>query len=78
MSIKEKENNNLLFHSIQLDWRGEAFNFQFCKTVKDEAECVINTLIPHLKHFYPQVDVESYFTEEFPFRFEGLSYDPDT
>ena len=34
MSIKQKDSDSLLFHSIDLDWRGEAFNFQFCKTVK--------------------------------------------
>ena len=47
MNIKQKENGNPLFHSIDLGWRGEDFNFQFCKTVKDEAEFVKNTLIPY-------------------------------
>jgi len=78
MNIKQKDSDSPLFHSIDLDWRGEAFNFQFCKTVKDEAECTINTLLPYLKHHYPHADVESYFTEEFAFRCEGLIYDSAT
>ena len=31
-----------------------------------------------MKHHYPQADAESYFTEEFAFRCEGLIYDSDT
>ena len=78
MSIKQKDSDSPLFHSIDLDWRGEAFNFQFCKTVKDKAECTINTLLPYLMHRDPQAGIESYFTEEFAFRCEGLTYDPVT
>ena len=78
MSIKQNDSDSPLFHSIDLDWRGEAFNFQFYKTVKDETECTINTLLPYLKHHYPQADVEFYFAEEFSFRCEGLIYDPVT
>ena len=65
MEIKLKDSGNPHFHGVYLDRQWEAFNFQFYKPIKDEAECVINTFIPYLKHHYPQIEVELFFTEEF-------------
>ena len=78
MNIKQNNTNAPLFHGVDLDWKGEAYNFQYHNNVKDEAECIINTLIPYLNHYYPTVGVEKYFTEEAAFRSEGLQFDPQT
>ena len=62
MEIKLKDSGNPHFHGVDLDRQGEAFNFQFYKPIKDEAECIINAFIPYLKHHRSQIEVESYFT----------------
>jgi hypothetical protein len=76
MSITSKVDDNVpLFHCVDLDWRGDGYTFQYSPDVKDEAECVINTLIPHLKFRFPLEDVDSYFTSEAVENSEGLVYD---
>jgi hypothetical protein len=64
MDMTTSEENNPLFHYVNLDWRGEGFVFQFAPVVKVEAECTINMLLPILRHQYPEVDVERYFLRE--------------
>jgi len=78
MDIKQSNTNAPLFHGVDLDWKGDAYNFQYHSKMKDEAECIINTLIPYLTHYHPTVEVEKYFTEEAVFRNEGLQFDPTT
>ena len=78
MNIKQRGSSAPLFHGVDLDWKGEAYNFQYHCRVKDEAECSINTLIPYLTYHYPTMEVEKYFTEEAAFRSEGLQFDPNT
>ena len=78
MNIKQHGSNVPLFHNVDLDWKGEAYNFQYHSKMKDEAECIINTLIPYLSHHYPTIEVEKYFTEEAAFKSEGLQFDPNT
>ncbi len=76
MNMKSKDDFPI-FHCVDLDWRGEGYIFQFAPTVKIEAECSINTLLPILKHKYPEADLERYFTHETIDRCEGLVFDAD-
>ena len=68
-------NNDPLFHGVDLDWKGDVYNFEYDNKAKDEAECIINTLIPYLIHYNPTVDLGKYFTEENAFCNEGLDFD---
>jgi hypothetical protein len=74
MKMKSKDDFPL-FHCVDLDWRGEGYVFQFAPTVKVEAECSINTLLPLLKYQYPDADVERYFSHEAIDRCDGLAFD---
>ena len=78
MNFKQRGSSAPLFHVVDLDWKGEAYNFQYHSRVKDEADCIINTLIPYLTYHYPTIEVEKYFTEEAAFRSECLQFDPNT
>ena len=78
MNIKQSNSDAPLFHAVDLDWKGDAYNFQYHCKVKDEAECIINTRIPYLTHYYPNANVEKYFKEEAAFCSEGLQFDPTT
>jgi hypothetical protein len=42
-----------------------------------EAECSINMLLPLLKHHYPDVDLDKYFSHEAIDRCEGYKFDID-
>jgi hypothetical protein len=64
-----------LFHCVDLDWRREGYIFQFAPAVKVEAECTVNTLLPLLKHHYPDSDLDKYFSHEAIDRCEGYKYD---
>ena len=65
MSVTSKNDGKTpLFHCVDMDWRQEGFTFQFSQNVKEEAETVINTLMPHLTHFFPLAKVDDNFTEE--------------
>jgi hypothetical protein len=77
MNMKSKDDFPL-FHCVDLDWRGEGYVFQFAPTVKIEAECTINTLLPILKYQYPNADVERYFSHEAIDRCEGLTFNEET
>ena len=68
-----------LFHSVDLDYMGTGYIFQYSDKVASEAECVINTIIPYLVHFFPEHrdSIHEYFTEEFVERCENLKYDPE-
>ena len=57
MSIRSQQNNYPLFHCVDLDWKQEGFVFQFSNKMAEEAETVMNTLLPLLKHKYPLANV---------------------
>jgi hypothetical protein len=76
MSLKTS-NDIPLFHCVDLDWRGEGHVFQFSPEVKVEAEYTINTLLPILKHQFPDIEVDKHFTHETNDQFEGRIFDPD-
>ena len=80
MSICSSKNSKVpLFHSVDLDFKGSGFNFQYSDSVSAEAECVIHTLIPYLDHFFPgfKGEAESYFETEAVERCESLVFDPE-
>ena len=65
MSITSKNDGiTPLFHSVDMDWLQEGFTLQFSNDIKEEAETVINTLLPYLTHLFPHAKVEDNFTEE--------------
>jgi hypothetical protein len=66
-----------LFHCIDLDWSGEDYIFQFSPDMKVEAECTINTLLPLLRHWFPEINVDKYFTQDTIERCEGYKFDPE-
>ena len=52
MSICLKDNEAVpLFHSVDLDYTDSGYTFLYSEDVAEEAECVINTLIPYIEHF---------------------------
>ncbi len=67
-----------LFHSVDLDKQGSGFVFQFSAAMTDEAECMVNCLLPYLVYQYPDADVPSFFTDAAAGRCEYLQYNPDT
>ena len=75
MSITSRNNGiTPLFHCVDMDWLQEGFTFQFSPDVKEEAETVVNTLLPHLLHFFPGSKVEDSFTEETYARCEHMEW----
>lgn len=79
MNIKSnKYTATPLFHSVDLDWRGEGHIFTYSPKVGDEAECMVRTLLPYLSHKYPLYDVEAYFTDDAIARCSSLEVDNKT
>jgi hypothetical protein len=76
MALTTKEKDIPLFHCVDLDWRGEGFNFQYAPGVKVEAECTMTTLLPILHHKYPDAKVEKHFSHKAVDRCEGYTFDP--
>jgi hypothetical protein len=75
MDMTTKDGNIPLFHCVDLDWRGEGFVFQYAPAVKVEAECTINTLLPLLRHQYPDADLDRYFSHGAIDRCAGYKFD---
>jgi hypothetical protein len=75
MSLTTGEDNIPLFHCVDLDWRGEGFIFQYSPSVKVEAECTMNTLLPLLKHQHPLANVEKYFAQNIIDKCDGYEFD---
>lgn len=63
-----------IFHSVDMDWQQDGFVFQYSKKLADEAETVLNGLLPLLKHHYPQADVGSNFSCDAEVRCATLAY----
>jgi hypothetical protein len=76
MALTTRDNDIPLFHCVDLDWKGEGYIFQYSPSIKVEAECTINTLLPLLKFKYPGIDIEKYFSTEAIERCEGYAFDP--
>ena len=74
----ERYKDTQLFFSVDADWRGRGHVFSFSPKMEEEATIMIRTLLPYLKHKYPDEPVEEYFTEEAVERCAGLTVDPDT
>ena len=79
MEIKsEKYRDTPIFFSVDADWRGRGHVFSFSPKMEEEAIIMSRTLLPYLKHQYPEQPVEEYFTDEAISRCEGLVVDPIT
>ena len=78
MSIRSSDNNTVpLFHSVDLDYTGSGYVFIYSNDIAMEAECVINTLIPYILHFFPETEnhIERMFDDEAVDRCEHLQFD---
>ena len=67
-----------LFHSVDLDWRGEGYVFEYSPKMQDEAECMVNYLQPYLDHHFPDAQVLNYFTDECIERCRDIKVDDRT
>ena len=78
MGIKSKSNPSApLFHCVDMDWQQDGFIFQFSAQLTDEAETVLNVLLPLLMHKYPDADVGSNFTGEAEERCESMFWNEE-
>jgi hypothetical protein len=77
MALKTSDNNIPLYHCVDLDWKAEGYIFQYSPGVRVEAECTITSLLPILRHKYPHLDLDSYFSHEAIDRCDGYKYDAE-
>ena len=68
-----------LFHSMDLDYMDTSYTFQYSDKVAEEAECVIKTLIPYIKHSLLEHSdsIYKYFVPEFKEWCENLQFNPE-
>ena len=81
MSIQSAGENKVpLFHSVDLDYTGSGYTFQYSNNVAEEAECVVNTLIPYIEYFFPEAEeyMDELFDQDALARCEDLIYDEKT
>ena len=78
MGLTVGEENTPLFHSVDLDWKGVGYVFQFSPELKTQAECTIHTLLPLLQHHFPHSGIEANFTQETIQRCASMQYDEET
>ena len=78
MGLTVGEEDIPLFHSVDLDWRGVGYVFQFSPELKAQAECTIHTLLPLLQHHFPHSGIEANFTQETIQRCQSMRYDEET
>ena len=64
-----------LFHCVDLNWMGNGYIFQYCPNMQEEAEIMIQVLLPFLRYKYPDFTVEEQFTKECIARCETLQWD---
>ena len=67
-----------LFHSVDLDWRGDGHVFEYSPKMQDEAECMVNYLQPYLEYHFPEAQVMNYFTEDSIERCSDIKVDEET
>ena len=78
MGLTVGSNDTPLFHSVDLDWKGVGYVFQFSPDLKAQAECTIHTLLPLLQHHFPHSGIEANFTQETIDRCSAMVYDEAT
>lgn len=79
MDIKCKDRPKVpLFYTVDLDWKGDGYSFQFSPEVGEEAACAMNTLVPYLSYFYPEANVEDYFCKDVKLRCATQTFNPQT
>ena len=78
MGLTTGQKKTPLFHSVDLDWKGVGYVFQYSPTLKAEAECTIHTLLPLLQYHYPECALEGNFTQETVDRCLNMHYDAAT
>lgn len=67
-----------LFLSVDLNRLESGYGFQYGPDNKEEAECTIFTLLPLLKHQFPDAKPESFFSEEGKARCKDMAFDETT
>ena len=67
-----------LFHSVDLDWKGIGYVFQYAPEHRSLAECTIHTLFPLLQHHYPECSLHGNFTQETISRCKNMRFDEVT
>ena len=77
MDIVSPTTNAPLFHSVDRDWRLEGFKLQFSPALEEEAETAIHTLLPLLKHLFPNVAVEDHFEADTARRCEYMVWNEE-
>ena len=78
MQIKSKKYPGVpLFHAVDLDWRALGFVFQYTRIMSEEAEVMMNNLLPYLEGNYPDVMVSQSFSAECLDRCVHMEYDEE-
>ena len=78
MGLTVGEDNTPIFHSVDLDWQGVGYVFQYSPDLKVQAECTIHTLLPLLQYHYPDSAIEGNFTQQVVKRCQNMEYDEET
>ena len=65
-----------LFHCVDLNWQGNGYIFQYCPNMEEEAEVMMQILLPYLRYMVPDCPSHEYFTSEYNARCETLKWDP--
>ena len=64
-----------IFHCVDMDWKEDGFIFQYSPQLAKEAETTLNTLLPLLKHHFPDADAGSNFTCQAEERCRSMAWD---
>ena len=76
MSLKSSTKlNTPIFHCVDMDWQEDGFVFQYSPQLAEEAETAMNTLLPLLRHHFPDGDVGSNFTCAAEERCQNMQWD---
>ena len=60
---------------MDMDWQEDGFVFQYSEDLAEEAEITINTLLPLLKHYFPNADAGCNFTSDAEERCRTMVWD---
>lgn len=78
MGLTVGEQDTPIFHSVDLDWQGVGYVFQYSPELKVQAECTIHTLLPLLKYHYPTSSIEGNFTQQVIRRCQNMEFDEES
>ena len=78
MGLTVGDEDTPLFHSVDLDWKGVGYVFQFSPEVRAHAECTVHTLLPLLQYHYPDSAIENNFTQRTVEKCRHMAYDEAT